>query len=331
MFRRTSLLGLASVTAATALVMAPTSGAVTTSARTTSASHGSVVVHEAATTLAEHKRIVSYWTPARMATAVPGERLAPRGTGPTVQVAVGKPARVGPQQPATFGVSYLGGPWTGGGQVVKSTGKVFFTLGGTNYVCSGNVVTATNRDTVSTAGHCLNEGPGAFATNFAFVPAYNNNNRPYGTFTARSLTTTVQWRDSGDFNYDVGFAVMNTLGGQHLADVVGTQGIAFNQPRGQFLYAFGYPAAKPYNGQVLDYCSDTATNDTRGNTNDERLDCNMTGGSSGGPWFAGFNESTGIGTQLSVNSFGYRGERNAMYGPYFGSVVQSVYSSASTL
>ena len=56
----------------------------------------------------------------------------------------------------------------------------------------------------------------------------------------------------------------------------------------------------------------------------------MTGGSSGGPWFRDFSTSTGVGTQISLNSFGYRGEKNAMYGPYFGSVVQSLYNTAST-
>ena len=54
----------------------------------------------------------------------------------------------------------------------------------------------------------------------------------------------------------------------------------------------------------------------------------MTGGSSGGPWFRDFNGSAG--TQVSVNSFGYRGEKNAMYGPYFGSVIQSLYNTAQS-
>ena len=54
---------------------------------------------------------------------------------------------------------------------------MFFTRGGVNYVCSGTATNSTNGDVVTTAGHCVNEGPGAFATNFAFVPAYNNGSR----------------------------------------------------------------------------------------------------------------------------------------------------------
>lgn len=88
---------------------------------------------------------------------------------------------------------------------VATIGKVFFTLGGSNYVCSGTATSSANRDVVTTAGHCLNEGPGAFATNWAFVPAYDKGSRPYGTWTARDLVTTSAWANQGDINYDGGF------------------------------------------------------------------------------------------------------------------------------
>ena len=43
--------------------------------------------------------------------------------------------------------------------------------------------------------------------------------------------------------YDIGAAVVNQLNGQSLTDVTGSQGIAFNQARGQNMYAFGWSAA----------------------------------------------------------------------------------------
>ena len=232
---------------------------------------------------------------------------------------------------ATVSGSYLGGAWSSGGAVVRTTGKVFFTLDGVDYVCSGNVVAADNRSTVSTAGHCVNEGPGAYATNFVFVPAYHNGYAPYGTWAATRLITTYAWRVRGDFNYDIGMAVVGMRSGKHLASVTGSQSIGFNQPRGHFLYAFGYPQAYPYDGSKLDYCSDYARNDTYGDSLDQRLDCNLTGGSSGGPWFDRFDRTTGRGIQVSLNSFGYVGERNAMYGPYFGSTAKSLYDTAQAL
>lgn len=57
------------------------------------------------------------------------------------------------------------------------------------------------------------------------------------------------------------------------------------------------------------------------------ISCNMTGGSSGGPGFIGTSSS---GYQHSVNSYGYGGNSTKMFGPYWGTVIQGAYQSAST-
>jgi V8-like Glu-specific endopeptidase len=292
-----------------------------------------VAIHAAATTKAEHNRIVDYWTPARMRNAISANTLvADRDkSSATGRVATGAPQVVGAKGKPGGGTGFLGDYYTGGGQVVQTTGKVFFTLGGSNYVCSGSSTTSNNRDVVSTAGHCVNEGPGAYATNWAFVPAYDDGARPYGTFTARALVTTTQWQTSGDFDYDVAFAVMNPVGGVDLTDTVGSQGIGFNLARGQYMYSFGYPQAKPYDGSDIAWCHGTVVQDTYYGGQDQGLSCNLTGGSSGGPWFANYATSSGVGTQNSLNSFTYRGVRNVMWGPYFGSVAQTLYNTAQAL
>lgn len=262
-----------------------------------------VTHHEAATTRAEQARVRAYWTPERMRSATPMELAGPAaGKGkPGVGSGSAKAVQV-PQRP--------------------EFGKVFFTLGGSNYVCSGTATTSGNKDVVTTAGHCLNEGPGGFATNFVFVPAYDNGSAPYGQWVAEDLLTTTAWATAGDFNHDVGFAVMaENSSGQSLTDVTGSFPIAFDLGYGLTFDAYGYPAAKPYDGQDLWRCSGTAGKDTRGTT-DHRLPCSMTGGSSGGGWITG-------GKLNSVNSFGYRGEKDVMYGPYFGATEQSVYQSAA--
>ncbi|WP_237565524.1 trypsin-like serine peptidase [Ornithinimicrobium cavernae] len=264
-----------------------------------------VEMHQATTSESQRQQIRNYWTPARMEAAIP------RGQGQNGhEVAKGKPG---------------GGGGAAAAVKVAETpefGKVFFTLGGTNYVCSGTATQSSNADVVTTAGHCLNEGPGAYATNFIFVPAYANGSAPYGEWVAENLVTTTQWRTAGDFNHDVGFAVMAEQGGQSLTQVTGSYPIAFNLGYNLAFEAYGYPAARPYDGQGLWKCSGTAGVDTRGTT-DHRLPCSMTGGSSGGGWITG-------GALNSVNSFGYRGEKDVMYGPYFGSVEQGVYGTAAT-
>lgn len=279
------------------------------------ASAGTPVASPAATSAGEQERIRHYWTPARMRSATPA--TADAATASSSTVAKGGATKVAATRP--------GGPApVPNASVTSTTGKVFFTLGGVNYVCSGAATSSSNRDVVTSAGHCVNEGPGAYATNWAFVPAYDNGNRPYGTWTARTLVTTSAWANQGDINYDGGFAVMNTLNGAHLTDVVGGQGIAFNLARGLSYNAYGYPAAKQFNGQTLESCSGTAQDDIYGGTQSQSIPCNMTGGSSGGPWL------TGGSTINSVNSFGYRGVKNRMFGPYFGSAIQAAYNTAAT-
>jgi hypothetical protein len=53
----------------------------------------------------------------------------------------------------------------------------------------------------------------------------------------------------------------------------------------------------------------------------------MTGGSSGGPWLAGFNTSTNDGSASSLNSYGYKGVTK-MYGPKFNAKTMAVFNSA---
>ena len=276
-----------------------------------------VAQSSAATTQAAERRVTAYWTAARMRTARVADRPSPVAAGSAASAASverGPAQRVRPDGPV--------GTTAAAASTTSTTGKVFFTLGGTDYVCSGAATASANRDVVTTAGHCVNEGPGAFATNWAFVPAYNYGSRPYGTWTARTLVTTSAWANSGDINYDGGFAVMNTLNGSHLTDVVGGQGIAFNLARGLYYTAYGYPAAPPFDGESLKSCSGTASDDVWGGTQSQGIPCNMTGGSSGGPWLTGS-------TINSVNSFGYSSVPNRMFGPYFGSTVQSAYTSAA--
>ena len=59
------------------------------------------------------------------------------------------------------------------------------------------------------------------------------------------------------------------------------------------------------------------------------MPCDMTGGSSGGPWLSGFVEATGAGTLGSLNSYGY-GKTAVMYGPKFNSRTQATYTAALT-
>ncbi|MGK5628953.1 trypsin-like serine peptidase [Streptomyces sp. URMC 123] len=313
------------------------------------ASAEGVCVRRPHTLAAEQQRVRDFWTPERMRTATPFDRLvaqprdrrgpAPSSEGGTTTVAPTGPAADAPpasrpsassptssRSSRSAAFPQAGGPWTGGGAVVKTSGRVFFTFQGRTASCSGNAVTSRNASTVITAGHCL-KYQGSWHTNWAFVPAYRDGQTPYGTWTATTTLATPQWADREEINFDIGAAVVGPVGGKKLTEVVGAQGLQFNGGYNKPMYAFGFPAAAPYDGTKLIHCSGNTTKDFL-LTNDHAMGCNMTGGSSGGPWFASFDEATGTGLQTSVNSFGYTFLPNRMFGPYFGDDAKALYERA---
>lgn len=255
--------------------------------------------------------IARYWSPERMRHATPGVKLRAAG---------GKAAKRSAAYPFTS--SEVATPYT---QAPTSTdGKVFFTLGSVDYMCSGTALLSPNKSVVWTAGHCVNEGPGAFATNWTFVPAYKDGAAPLGRFPARSLYTTSGWRDQGDFAYDLGAAVVGpSAAGQALTDVTGGRGIGVNYIRNQRFTAYGYPAAPPFNGERLWLCDAAwAADDTTGTPPPMAIGCDMTAGSSGGGWIVGSSV-------YSVNSYGYTAEPNVIYGPYQGTDAAGLYNQAA--
>ena len=306
----------------------------------------------------ERRSVLEYWTPRRMQAAqpmgVPTPRRGSRAGVPTrgnPWAARGASTGTPRRSPTVRGSSFTTGQggasvsnasfatarqvvqnspglrWTDGGAVVRTTGRVFFTTaGGRLSSCSGTAVTSANESVVMTAGHCV-KLDGAFHRNWAFVPGFDNGRRPFGTWVASKLLTTPQWSAGEDINFDVAAAVLAPLQGRTLTDVVGGQGVAFNQPRQQQMFSFGYPAEEPFDGSSLIYCSGRTFNDTV-MTMDQGLRCDMTGGASGGPWFQGFNGATGMGYLNSVNSFKYNFAQNFMFGPFFGNEAMAVYQAA---
>ena len=254
-----------------------------------------------------------YWTAERMRDARPAERVRTNG-GKVTQAKKGGGTTLSWQVMTDYTVF-----------PTSTHGKVFFTEGTTNYVCSGTALLSANESAVWTAGHCVHGGgSGAeFHTNWMFVPAYKDNNRPYGNFVASELYTTDGWLRSGDFEYDLGAARV-TPNTSTLTDTVGGRGIAFDQARQQTYRAYGYPAASPFNGQRLWYCEAAPTyTDGAGAQATMGIPCDMTGGSSGGGWVVGANV-------LSVNSYHYRSLRNVMFGPYQGSAAKGLYTTAAS-
>lgn len=274
-------------------------------------------------------KAMGYWTKDKLENALTRDFEFEIGAKSGKLVALGKSAKGG-------GAGTTGASWTQSGKPLDATGKVFFTMGATNYVCSGSLITEaiTGRSIVLTAGHCVweNKAVGAWATNFIFIPAYDLNpvnnclSSPDRCLVASALVASLGFTSQTSFStqattYDWAFAAVEEFGesGFNLAvDAFSNSATA---------YAFGYPAANPYNGRDLVYCAGPISPDTRNNGMTWGLSCNMTGGSSGGPWLAGFNTITKVGSASSLNSYGYKGATK-MYGPKFNAKTMAVFDSA---
>jgi V8-like Glu-specific endopeptidase len=264
--------------------------------------------------------VSAYWTKDRMRNAIPRDVVRTNG------------AHANAGKPTTGGTSWsrlaVPTPYSGAD---LDNGKVFFTLLGVNYVCSGTSVAASaGLSLVWTAGHCVNEGGrNVYATNFMFAPAYIDGTAPYGKWAATTLQTTTQWANSKDFTYDVGAARVVPGAGAPpnttLADIQTPRSMAFNYGvtvNSTRFKSYGYPAAGKFNGQRMYMCdSAVIRRDGSGSGAPMGIGCDMTGGSSGGGWI------DSAGKVASVNSYGYSSLKNVMHGPYQGSVTQSVYNA----
>jgi V8-like Glu-specific endopeptidase len=312
------------------------------------AKRGRIVEHVAARTAAEQRRVLDYWTPRRMAAALPiglldlvtGDKGLLGGRGPAgrasnvvprpLPAAASKlPMAIRQAAAAQPKVTTAGARWDTGGAVARTTGRVFMTMGGVDFVCSASTVRSANKDVVITAGHCVKDGAGEWAANWTFVPGYGTRGeQPYGRYAARRLFVAESWSREGDDDYDVGVVALSTSYGRHVADEVGAQEIAFNVPRGGQAFGFGYPADPPYSGDHLVYCAGRLKDDPYGQTRDQGLGCDMTAGSSGGPWMTRFDAATGKGTITSVSSFKYSDDPRTMYGPYLGDFAKHLLAAA---
>ncbi|MCX6419080.1 MAG: hypothetical protein NTU50_06630 [Actinobacteria bacterium] len=297
----------------------------------------------------EHQRVVSYWTPSNMASAQSldytfdkGSKVGRKVTATPATKAIKRSSIA----PALSSATSTGSSWVDGGLALAATGKVFFNVGTSRYVCSGSVAQESDasRSIVLTAGHCIyDNATQAFVTNFLFYPDFDSNPNPdcalttYGCWTATALVGHYGFTSQTGFtnqatNYDWGFAVMG-LGGKNSTQLDATVGafplaVPGFTAAGDQAYAFGYPQAAPYAGADLTYCSGAIAEDSgNGNSTWGLTTCTMTGGASGGP-LSGFG--TDRGSLSSLNSYKYTAAANGMYGPKFNANTTDTFNAALT-
>ncbi|HEX3608747.1 MAG TPA: hypothetical protein VHU14_03630 [Solirubrobacterales bacterium] len=282
-----------------------------------------------------------FWTPARMERARPldghgfgGARVAPGGPG-------GSAAETPHRRPAAAPV---GGASSSSlfetvpdptELATRQNGVIFIELPFGLARCSGTSVNSPNFSVVFTAGHCVNEGGshGEWLDHrWVFVPGYRYGQRPFGVFPAKWIDTTSQWRSSGSENFDIGAAVVGpNERGELLGKAVGGAGIAWGLKARQVFDVHGYPVAPPFDGETQQVCKQTPFlgHDARSFLSPGPLnlavDCNVTGGASGGGWTISGD------TLNSVTNYGYPDDPATDFGAYFGKEAGRLFHRAASV
>ncbi|MEE1940892.1 hypothetical protein V1L54_16015 [Streptomyces sp. TRM 70361] len=240
-----------------------------------------------------------------------------------------------------------------------AVGKVFMDTPKGPMVCSGTVVrdprSPGKSNLVATAGHCVHAGKnGGWFRNIVFVPAYNDGAlgaaglekasrrevAPHGVYWANWIQTTDHWiaggAETGGAGASQDFAVLRVEpeegGGRSLEETVGTAvPVDFETPSTASLpalRAYGYPAAPPFDGLTMHTCEDRPGRLTTGPAESTmyRIGCTMTGGSSGGGWFA--ETSSGGPVLVSVTSIGTL-DHTWLAGPRLGDEARAVHEAVS--
>ena len=264
---------------------------------------------------------VKYWTVASMRGATDADLLIGKASGLTQEssdTSQGKAAQQQGQLPRNADLSYP----------LSTVGKVFFTnAAGQDFVCSGTAVVSSNHSVVDTAGHCLYWN-GDWVHNMIFCPLYENGRTPYGCWAARDLEVPSDWIDArpNDYHHDFGMAIVSPNSQGDLTDLVGGAGWAYNQPVSQPFYAYGYPAGHPFDGQTIQSCeASSGTVWQHGGGTVVSIPCNMTGGSSGGPWFI---QISGNWYLNGHNDFTSSLQPGHMFSPYYDDTWYALYNKA---
>lgn len=250
-----------------------------------------------------HERTLDYWTEHRL------DKAVPRAKGRSV---------------------VKGRKWKDEtARVARTTGKVFFLMGGQQYVCSASAIGNGGAvDLVLTAGHCVYDEADGYASFFLFIPGYAGGGWDgYDVWTAESVFTTDGWHEDTDLADDTGLAVVTSGdGGPSLRESLGplpTMATDLDYSDGEVFSAFGYPSENPYKGVRLGWCQGPVEVSSEV-ADTVSLPCRMSGGASGGPWYAG---REGTGRIASVNSFGFDGVQE-MFGPTFDDAEERMLAEA---
>ncbi|MFD9795764.1 trypsin-like serine peptidase [Streptomyces sp. NPDC059070] len=272
-------------------------------------------------------RLDAYWSPARMAAALPQDA---RGGAATAAARTAGPAVDGPR-PGEYippSRSFDGMP---------QAGTFFWTdATGTGRTCSASAVRSPGRNLVLSAGHCLKGySGGSPRRHLAFVPQYHDGLKPFGVFpvVTNGVYVAREYYDLGEHAgaaYDFGFAVTGpNENGRLLQDAVG--GVRLLTGTGYFhvpVRMIGYPGGAQKPLECWSWTTRWESDDPADPGTFPRIACDaFVGGTSGGPMLVPWRGGWGV---IGVIG-GYHTGGNTpqvSYSAYFGDATEALYRAA---
>jgi len=269
------------------------------------------------------------WTLGEMLSAKPlpeprADRAALAGAESAQARPTGAPGSVPAKQPdALSTLDFAVNPSSYSTYPYSAVGKLFFSQNGGSYVCSAALIKG---HAIWTAGHCAHAGnnsAGGWSTNAVFVPQYYYGAAPLGNCYVQNWWVASDWYANGNPNgLDHDYAGGNvSCDRTNITSYTGYLGLAWNQGYGKTWTALGYPQAAPYDGGRQIGCTGSLAAYGFGSPTTFGIWCNMTGGSSGGPWII-------TGNYVNGNvSYGDSTQPGKLFSPYYDSNVSTLWNN----
>jgi V8-like Glu-specific endopeptidase len=201
----------------------------------------------------------------------------------------------------------------------RTVGRVFFRRDGKDFFGSASVV---NRRGIVTAAHLFQWGQ-SHSSDVVFVPAYDNGRAPFGVWRVDNVLYSFRWPHRQEPALDVAFGTIGPVEGREIGNVVGWLQLETDVAPGpaSTWNDMGYPCERTpshnFNGETMWQSQGDFLGAVNGalSKGDQ-----LSGGSSGGPWFTG-----GKPDQVSgVQSFGNNAYTISL-SPHFGRWVKDMY------